>query len=110
MPRLIIQPIVENVFEHAFEDGMMEGKVYIRTEYREGKLCVTVEDNGNLATDAMIEQLNTKLARDSKSIENTGLINVNNRLKLKYGPESGLTASRSMHGGLKINLTIIPET
>ncbi|KAF9132508.1 hypothetical protein BGX30_012629 [Mortierella sp. GBA39] len=110
VPRLIIQPIVENVFEHAFEDGMMEGKVYIRTEYREGKLCVTVEDNGNLATDAMIEQLNTKLARDSKSIENTGLINVNNRLKLKYGPESGLTASRSMHGGLKINLTIIPET
>ncbi|WP_152403552.1 histidine kinase [Paenibacillus cellulositrophicus] len=110
VPRLIIQPIVENVFEHAFEDGMMEGKVYIRTEYREGKLCVTVEDNGNLAADAMIEQLNTKLARDSKSIENTGLINVNNRLKLKYGPESGLTASRSMHGGLKINLTIIPET
>ncbi|MDR9854846.1 histidine kinase [Paenibacillus sp. VCA1] len=110
VPRLIIQPIVENVFEHAFEDGMMEGKVFISTEYGEGKLRVSVEDNGNLATDEMIGQLSGKLAVDSKTIENTGLINVNNRLRLKYGPESGLTVTRSRHGGLKIDLIIILES
>ncbi|WP_339320805.1 histidine kinase [Paenibacillus sp. FSL W8-0194] len=109
VPRLIIQPIVENVFEHAFEDGMMEGKVLIGTAYREGMLRVTVEDNGNLATDGMIEELRGKLAMDSKAVENTGLINVNNRLKLKYGPDSGLSVSRSRHGGLKIDLVIVLE-
>lgn len=109
VPRLIIQPIVENVFEHAFEDGMMEGKVFIGTAYREGALRVTVEDNGNLATDEMIAELRGKLAKDSKTVENTGLINVNNRLKLKYGPDSGLSVARSRHGGLKIDLVIVLE-
>ncbi|MBE9916185.1 two-component sensor histidine kinase [Paenibacillus donghaensis] len=106
VPRLIIQPLVENVFEHAFEDGMMEGMVYIATRYEGGKLRVTVEDNGHLATDEMIEQLRDKLAKDSKHMEKTGLVNVNNRLQLKYGPESGLFVSRSSYGGMRVDLII----
>lgn len=106
VPRLIIQPIVENVFEHAFEDGMMEGLVYISTGYEDGRLRVTVEDNGNLVTDEVIEHLREKLAMDSKHMEKTGLINVNNRLQLKYGPDSGLIISRSSYGGLKVDLIL----
>lgn len=107
VPRLIIQPIVENVFEHAFEDGMMEGMIYIGTEYQGGRLRVTVEDNGNLAQDDVIERLREKLAMDSKLIENTGLVNVNNRLQLKYGPDSGLFVSKSAYGGLRVDLIIM---
>lgn len=107
VPRLIIQPIVENAFEHAFEDGMEEGKLYISSDYREGKLRVTVEDNGKLLTNEMLQCLQDKLAMDSKHIEKTGLINVNNRLQLKYGPGSGLFISRSAYGGLKVDLIII---
>ncbi|WP_235439709.1 sensor histidine kinase [Paenibacillus sp. DMB20] len=106
VPRLIIQPIVENIFEHAFEDDAREGMIYIHAEYRDGGLRVTVEDNGNLATDAKIEHLREKLATPSKHIEKTGLINVNNRLQLKYGPGSGLFASRSSYGGLRIDLIV----
>ncbi|MGN7360468.1 sensor histidine kinase [Paenibacillus sp. SAF-054] len=106
VPRLIIQPIVENVFEHAFEDGMMEGMIYIGTEYRDGSLRVTVEDNGNLAREEVIEGLREKLAMDSKHIEKTGLVNVNNRLQLKYGPDSGVFVSRSAYGGLRVDLII----
>ncbi|GIP30303.1 sensor histidine kinase YesM [Paenibacillus sp. J23TS9] len=109
VPRLIIQPIVENVFEHAFEDGMMEGMIYIDTEYRDGRLRVTVEDNGNLAQDDVIERLREKLAMDSKLIENTGLVNVNNRLQLKYGPDSGVFVSKSAYGGLRVDLIIMLE-
>ncbi|MED5020855.1 histidine kinase [Paenibacillus chibensis] len=107
VPRLIIQPIVENVFEHAFEDGMMEGMIYISTEYLGGRLRVTVEDNGNLAQDDVIERLREKLAMDSKLIENTGLVNVNNRLQLKYGLGSGLFVSQSAYGGLRVDLIIM---
>lgn len=106
VPRLIIQPIVENVFEHAFEDGTMEGVIYMSTEYRDGKLRVTVEDNGQLMTEEMIEQLRDKLATPSKYIEKTGLINVNIRLQLKYGEGSGLFVSRSSYGGLRVDLII----
>jgi len=107
VPRLIIQPIVENVFEYAFEDGTMEGVIYMGTEYADGRLRVTVEDNGNLVTGSMIEQLRDKLATESKFMEKTGLINVNNRLKLKYGKGSGLFVSRSAYGGLRVDLIIV---
>lgn len=107
VPRLIVQPIVENAFEHAFEDGMEEGMLYISADYREGRLRITVEDNGNLLTNEMLQRLRGKLAMDSKHVEQTGLVNVNNRLQLKYGPGSGLSVSRSVHGGLKVDLIIM---
>lgn len=109
VPRLIIQPLVENVFQYAFEDGTTEGMVYIRADYREGRLQVTVEDNGNLMTDEDIQQMRKKLAADSQQMEKTGLMNVHNRLQLSYGPDSGLILSRSSYGGLKVELMIILE-
>lgn len=107
VPRLIIQPIVENVFEHAFVDGMDDGMIYINADYRDGRLRVTVEDNGRMVTDELIAQLGERLRDDSKQMEKTGLMNVHNRLRLKYGPESGLFISRSVYGGLKVELIII---
>lgn len=107
VPRLIIQPIVENVFEHAFVDGMDDGMIYINADYRDGRLRVTVEDNGRMVTDELIAQLGERLGDDSKQMEKTGLMNVHNRLRLKYGPESGLFISRSVYGGLKVELIII---
>jgi len=107
VPRLIIQPIVENVFEHAFVDGMDDGMIYINADYRDGRLQVTVEDNGRMVTDERIAQLGERLGDDSKQMEKTGLMNVHNRLRLKYGPESGLFISRSTYGGLKVELIII---
>ncbi|MEK0317234.1 sensor histidine kinase [Cohnella sp. 56] len=106
VPRLIIQPLVENAFEHAFEDEQASGTVYIGADIQDGSVRITVEDTGTRLTDERIERLRETLARDSKQIEKTGLINVNNRLQLKYGPGSGLFVSRSAHGGLKVELII----
>ncbi|OAB38235.1 two-component sensor histidine kinase [Paenibacillus macquariensis subsp. defensor] len=109
VPRLIIQPIVENVFEHAFEDDSMDGVVYISTHYQPEAVRITVEDNGNLVADKDIGILQEKLAMDSKQMEKTGLINVNNRLKLKYRAGSGIFVSRSQYGGLRVELVIMNE-
>jgi len=106
VPRLIIQPIVENVFDHAFEDGTMNGIVYIGASYQDETVRITVEDNGGLLTDDKIEQLQEQLADKTKQVEKTGLINVSNRLKLIYGAGSGLFVSRSQYGGLKVELII----
>ncbi|MEC0270418.1 sensor histidine kinase [Paenibacillus anseongense] len=106
VPRLIIQPIVENVFEHAFEDGTMQGIVYLCVDYREQGIRVTVEDNGKSLTDEKLEQLRTKLANSAEQKEKTGMTNVNVRLQLKYGAGSGVFVSRSQHGGLQVDLLI----
>jgi len=106
VPRLIIQPLVENAFEHAFEDEQDSGVVYIGADIQDEWVRITVEDTGTRLTDERIESLRESLARDSKQIEQTGMINVNNRLQLKYGPGSGLFVSRSVYGGLKVELII----
>jgi len=106
VPRLIIQPIVENIFEHAFEDGMGSGVLYIAANIEDGIVRMTVEDNGRLVTDEQIEQLEMQLRDGPRQLEKTGLINVNNRLQLKYGAGSGLFVSRSLHGGLCAELRI----
>ncbi|MDQ6421350.1 histidine kinase [Paenibacillus sp. LHD-117] len=106
VPRLIIQPIVENVFDHAFEDGAPDRMIYLDASYMDDTVRITVEDNGQLLTDAKLEQLQEQLATSSQQIEKTGLINVSNRLELTYGAGSGLFVSRSRHGGLKVELII----
>ncbi|KZE77742.1 histidine kinase [Paenibacillus elgii] len=106
VPRLIIQPIVENVFEHAFEDGMMNGILSMTADYREGVVRIKVEDNGRLLTDETLQSLQEQLRNDSGQQEKTGLMNVNNRLQLKYGAGSGLFVSRSQLGGLCAELMI----
>ncbi|TYP78955.1 sensor histidine kinase [Paenibacillus methanolicus] len=107
VPRLIVQPVVENAFEHAFEDGTEDGAVYIDADYCQGRLRVTVEDNGKLLTEEAMESLRAKLANDAACQEQTGLMNVNKRLRLKYAPGSGLFVSRSAHGGLRVDLIMI---
>lgn len=106
VPRLIIQPIVENVFEHAFEDGMMNGILSMTADYQEGVVRIRVEDNGRLLTDETLQSLQEQLRDESGQQEKTGLMNVNNRLQLKYGAGSGLFVSRSQHGGLRVELMI----
>jgi two-component system sensor histidine kinase YesM len=106
VPRLIIQPIVENVFDHAFEDGTKQGVVYIGASYEDETVRITVEDNGQLLTDERLEQLQEQLEVRTKQVEKTGLINVSNRLELIYGSGSGLFVSRSQYGGLKVELII----
>jgi len=106
VPRLIIQPIVENIFEHAFEDGMANGVLYIAANVEDGIVRISVDDNGQLVTDEAIEQLEGQLRDGTRQLEKTGLINVNNRLQLKYGAGSGLFVSRSPYGGLHAELRI----
>ncbi|MBU7320247.1 sensor histidine kinase [Paenibacillus oleatilyticus] len=106
VPRLIIQPIVENVFEHAFEDGMRNGILSMTADYQEGVVRIRVEDNGRLLTDETLQSLQEQLRDESGPQEKTGLMNVNNRLQLKYGAGSGLFVSRSQHGGLRVELMI----
>lgn len=104
VPRLILQPIIENAFEHAFENSN-RGILTIHVKYETSHLIITIEDNGGLADQDLLN-LQQKLGAFQQKGEITGMFNVNNRLKIKYGNESGLYASRSQLGGLKIKMII----
>ena len=103
VPRLIIQPIVENAVEHGGDSaGNRIGKLRIFGDRKE--LHIVVENNGSLS-EADREKIGALLSDadqlpgngrlDSSSI---GIRNVHRRLRLLYGKESGLTIRDSGDG------------
>lgn len=99
IPRLLIQPLVENAVHHGIEK--LRGQGYIRLEacIREELLVITVEDTGPGIESAELELLNKKLSMGNDEYFKTmasdtrkgiGIENVNRRIKLFYGDHYGL--------------------
>jgi two-component system sensor histidine kinase YesM len=108
VPRLIFQPIIENVYVHAFGNMRSKGILRVYGEQQQDDLFVLyVEDNGENISDKDIMQLNDRLAKPHFTFEETtGLINVHRRLQLRYGEENGIKVSRSVLGGLKVTIQL----
>lgn len=107
VPRLILQPVIENAFKYALERKSADG--ILRVSFRQGGgiLRIAVEDNGSELSDETIAALNRSLSMTG--IETTGIINIHMRIRLKFGEDSGLELTRSPYGGLKAEIHIVTE-
>ncbi|WP_147275075.1 sensor histidine kinase [Paenibacillus prosopidis] len=106
VPRLILQPVLENAFQHGLEHKTSDGYLQIRFEIMNEQFMISVEDNGERITDDKLDELRTKLDRNDAEIETTGILNVHRRLRLKFGEFGGLSLSRSHLGGLRVDIRI----
>ena len=88
IPRLIVQPLVENAIYHGIKIKEKGGFVSITTMADENGLLITVEDDGVGMTEEKIGQLFTDAARTGGGI---GVRNVNDRIKTYLGDQYGLT-------------------
>lgn len=111
VPRLIVQPIVENAFKHAIGSRVTKGELWIHSHMDNGHLDILVEDNGEGSSDELIAEINGQLASvtGTDRMETTGLINVHRRIQLMYGAECGLVVSRSQLGGLCVRIRFISQ-
>ncbi len=91
IPRLILQPLVENALLHGIDMKEKAGMLLITTETREGVLYLKVVDNGRGMTEEQIELLLTSKAKKTRGLTSIGISNVLQRLKLYYGDGGGLT-------------------
>lgn len=92
VPRLIIQPIIENAVEHGM-DIRHRGRVKLTVREENDMLLIEVMDNGTLTKEdkeKIDKLLNTESTTETASLS-LGIRNVNKRLKIIYGPECGLT-------------------
>jgi two-component system sensor histidine kinase YesM len=107
IPRLMLQPIVENAVIHGIEPIDGKGEIRIRGEVHEGEYRVVVEDNGVGLDDDQLSQLQIRLELPEEEVSASyGLWNVNQRLKLMFAPGSGLLVSRSPLGGLAVTVVM----
>ena len=105
VPRLILQPLVENAIIHGIETG---GKVSIRVYEREedGGCWLEVSDNGAGMDEEQLKRLRdgtTEMRMDHRSI---GVENVNKRIRLYYGEEFGLMIESRLGEGTVIRFCI----
>ncbi len=86
-PKLILQPIVENAIYHGIKLSPTGGTITIGARRTEKLLILTVEDSGVGMTEEQTARLFEPKENTDRGI---GVINVNNRIRLSFGPEYGL--------------------
>lgn len=106
VPRLIIQPIIENAFKHGSKT-VANFHLKVSANCADGLLIIKVEDNGKGTSDQELEDLNSRLYEHQSGQEITALLNINKRLKLFFGSDSGLFLSRSALGGILVEVVLV---
>ena len=87
--KLIIQPLLENAIYYGMEFMDGEGIITLRA-YMEDKVYIEVTDNGLGIPKENVEQLLVENNRVQKRGSGVGLINVHQRIQLRFGEEYGL--------------------
>lgn len=107
VPKLIIQPLIENAIAYGLERRRQGGLLTIRYEVR-GKdaLDIIVEDNGESITDEVVLQLRERLTEKTEDITMSGIFNIHRRLRIYFGEDSGLNFEKRPEGGLKVTVAI----
>ncbi|WP_410771257.1 sensor histidine kinase [Fontibacillus sp. BL9] len=120
MPKLLIQPLVENAILHGFESKIGAGSVSVTVTLADDNmhLVVTVEDDGKGMDDEMLRTIVNALQTGkipSAKGSGMGIFNVQQRLRLYYGSDSeeertGLSIRSGNHGGTAVSLRLPIQT
>lgn len=111
VPRLILQPIVENAYVHGIK-GRENGSIHIEAEIAEDTLEITVMDNGVGISGDSLRQLRELLEGDASGIrdqddwQSIGLKNVHDRLRFLFGEEYGTDITSTPGIGTMVRLTM----
>lgn len=97
VPKLSLQPLVENVYQHGKFDHS-QGQLVIRTKFVQNKLFVEVADSGIGFTKERMDEIRKSLNQPfSDSSSGIGLKNVHDRVQLMYGSGYGINLAYEDH-------------
>ncbi|KQX46067.1 hypothetical protein ASD40_17885 [Paenibacillus sp. Root444D2] len=114
IPKLLLQPLVENAIYHGLDSLEHGGTIWIMAAQFDNKLLLTVSDNGKGLTDSDIERLRKSLKPPKESLFEQGVLsgrglalrNINLRMILMYGEEHTLDIDGTPDCGASFTLTI----
>ena len=114
IPRLLIQPLIENAIYHGIDQKREGGEISIRGYVLNGLVHLDVTDNGLGMTEEEVRIINANLSMDSDQYfvgmaegeqKSVGIENVNRRIKLYFGEEYGISIKSKMNCYTKVIIT-----
>jgi two-component system sensor histidine kinase YesM len=115
IPRLLIQPLVENAVHHGIDNSMGRGCITVTATLSGAMLIIVVEDDGEGIDPDDLQIINENLAVDNetyfqristKKARSIGLENVNRRIKLFYGEKYGLSIESKKMSYTRVIVTV----
>lgn len=116
IPRLIIQPVVENAIFHGLEEKESDGRLTIEIILTDQNLIITISDNGKGIGTKELERLNDRIhsADAQNRLEglenrrNTGIAlpNIHKRIQLLFGKEYGVNVYSTLGVGTDVEITL----
>lgn len=114
LPKMILQPIVENAFFHGLEAKRGKGRLCVGSAIDKATLRIWIKDDGVGIEAEKLAAINLALSHphghaesNAKSDGVIGIYNVNNRIKLTYGNEYGLSINSVLNEGTEV-IVLIP--
>lgn len=104
LPKLTLQPLVENALYHGVKLKRAMGHIYVMARREEGNVLIQVTDDGMGMTPERLQEL--RQAMETGERVGFGLATVNERLRLLFGPEYGLDLSSRQGVGTTVTIHI----
>ena len=117
--KIILQPLIENAIIHGiFETPAKTGRLLVRTCREEGRVVIVIQDDGAGMDGATLARVQA-LLRQEAGLQagaarppadgphgGVGLQNINQRIRLYYGPEYGILLSSEPGKGTRVTITV----
>ena len=92
IPKISVQPLVENALYHGIKNKRRMGKITVTGQECQDCIVLRVEDNGIGMTKERLDTVNARITDPNfESAEAYGLYNVNERIRLKFGDSYGVS-------------------
>ncbi len=105
VPKLILQPFIENSFFHGFPSDE-EGKIQIFIKEQDENMKIEVYDNGVGIEEETLEKVKEKREAKNEHFSGIGINNVDSRIKLIYGDEYGIEIKSKLNKGTTVTIML----
>lgn len=103
VPKLIIQPIIENSINHGYS-RKENLKISLRIFIEKGKLVLEIVDDGDGISKERLEEILTALKQENLEYNHIGLYNVHRRIQLLYGMDYGIHINSVYNEGTNVTI------
>ena len=109
--KMTLQPLVENALYHGIKNKRDRGMIRITGVLRDNDILFTVSDDGIGMDRATLEKLRVAITKPCKDTDSGfGMANVNERIRMNFGPEYGLTLDSGPGRGTMVTVRIPKES